>query len=389
MKEQKNIYLMYTLAFLQGMVFYGPVSTLYRQAQGLSVFQITLIESISLLLSLALEIPWGIIADRIGYKRTMIFCGALFFISKLVFWMARGFCWFLLERVLLSVVVSGMSGVDMSILYLSCKEGESQKAFSIYNGLSVAGLLIASMIFSVFVGDDLKTAEFLTVLSYGVAAAVPVFLIEVKERETGGGERRGERREKRILPFLGFKTAFLRIVKNRPLLLFLVSVAFLTQTHQTVTVFLAQVQYERCGLSPSAIGYIYAAVTLAGFLGVFSDRSTRKIGIKMAGIVLQVVAILSCVGLAYTDSAAVSVCGVMALHVADSLFQPLQMELQNRQVSTEDRATELSIYAMIIDSIGVGTSLLFGALATVSLSLAFLLGMGLCTVGAYLFLTSL
>ena len=58
MKEQKNIYLMYTLAFLQGMVFYGPVSTLYRQAQGLSVFQITLIESISLLLSLALEIPW-------------------------------------------------------------------------------------------------------------------------------------------------------------------------------------------------------------------------------------------------------------------------------------------------------------------------------------------
>ena len=237
MKEQKNIYLMYTLAFLQGMVFYGPVSTLYRQAQGLSVFQITLIESISLLLSLALEIPWGIIADRIGYKRTMIFCGALFFISKLVFWMARGFCWFLLERVLLSVVVSGMSGVDMSILYLSCKEGESQKAFSIYNGLSVASLLIASMIFSVFVGDDLKTAGSLTVLSYGAAAAVPVFLIEVKERETGGGEGRGERREKRILPFLGVKTAFLQIVKNRSLLLFLVSVAFLTQTHQTVTVF--------------------------------------------------------------------------------------------------------------------------------------------------------
>ena len=47
---KRNIYLMYAIAFLQGMVFYGPVATLYRQAQGVSVFQITLIESISLIL---------------------------------------------------------------------------------------------------------------------------------------------------------------------------------------------------------------------------------------------------------------------------------------------------------------------------------------------------
>ena len=47
---KKNIYLMYTIAFLQGLVFYGPIATLYREARGLSVFQITLIESISLFL---------------------------------------------------------------------------------------------------------------------------------------------------------------------------------------------------------------------------------------------------------------------------------------------------------------------------------------------------
>ena len=53
---KRNIYLMYAIAFLQGMVFYGPVATLYRQAQGVSVFQITLIESISLILCILLEI---------------------------------------------------------------------------------------------------------------------------------------------------------------------------------------------------------------------------------------------------------------------------------------------------------------------------------------------
>lgn len=41
--QKKNIYLMYAISCLQGMVFYGPIATLYRQAQGVSVFELSLI----------------------------------------------------------------------------------------------------------------------------------------------------------------------------------------------------------------------------------------------------------------------------------------------------------------------------------------------------------
>ena len=82
---------MYAITLLQGMVFYGSIATLYRQASGLSVFQITLIESISYALCILFEIPWGIIADKIGYKRTLCFCCNLYFVSKLVFWRAVDF----------------------------------------------------------------------------------------------------------------------------------------------------------------------------------------------------------------------------------------------------------------------------------------------------------
>lgn len=88
---KKNLYVMYSLALLQGMVFYGPIATLYRQAQGVTVFEITVIESISLALGILLEILWGMIADKIGYRKTMIFCSSLYFISKIVFWHATGF----------------------------------------------------------------------------------------------------------------------------------------------------------------------------------------------------------------------------------------------------------------------------------------------------------
>ncbi|MFR8493382.1 MAG: MFS transporter [Mediterraneibacter gnavus] len=81
----KNLVLMYAISLLQGMVFYGSVSTLYRQAVGVTLFQITLMESLSMVLTIVLEIPWGILADKIGYKRTFVICSFLFFVSKLVF----------------------------------------------------------------------------------------------------------------------------------------------------------------------------------------------------------------------------------------------------------------------------------------------------------------
>ena len=161
---------MYAIALLQGMVFYGSIATLYRQAQGVSVFQIALIESISLILCLLLEIPWGVIADKIGYKRTMVVCCMLYFVSKIVFWQATGFGWFLVERIILSVVIAGLSGVDTSILYLSCEKGKSQKAFGIYTSLQTVGLLLATLFFSSFISTNYKLAGGLTVISYGLQA---------------------------------------------------------------------------------------------------------------------------------------------------------------------------------------------------------------------------
>lgn len=371
---KKNIYLMYVIALLQGMVFYGPIATIYRQAQGVSIFQITLIESVSLILCLLLEIPWGVLADRIGYKCTMVFCCGLYFISKIVFWQSTGFWGFLLERIMLSIVIAGLSGIDTSILYLSCEEGTSQKVFGIYGGLQTIGLLIASALFSAFVRENYKLAGGLTVVSYGLAALVSFGLTEVKRKESS--------------KFNGIqlRTMFKQTIKNKQLLLFLIAVAFLSETHQTITVFLNQVQYERCGLSASMIGYVYIVVTLIGLCGIYSAWFTKKTGTRLAGVLFYGAASVSAITLAFTANAAVSIGGVIVLRISNQLFQPFQMELQNKQIHTDNRATALSIHAMMIDSIGIGTNLAFGALAEIGLTLSFLLGAGLCITGLFLFI---
>lgn len=364
---------MYAVALLQGMVFYGPIAALYRQAAGISIFQITLIESISLALCLLFELPWGIIADRIGYKRTMVFCCMLYFISKVVFWKADSFGGFLTERIMLSIVISGLSGVDSSILYLSCQKNQSQKVFGIYNNLQTAGLLMASAVFSLFIKDNYRMAGLLTVVSYAAAAILAFLLVEVKS---------SEKKEAKAREFAGL---FKNTIHNRYLLLFLIAVALLNETHQTATVFLNQLQYIKCGLSNTAIGYIYIIVTLAGMLGVFSEKLTREMGLRKIAPILYISAATGCLILGLTSSPWLSALSIIILRISFSLFQPLQTELQNRQVLSDNRATELSINAVIIDGVGITTNLVYGRLAETDIALPMFSGVFLCFIGFLFF----
>ena len=356
---KRNIYLLYAMTFLQGMVFYGAISTLYRQARGVTIFQITLIESISYALCIALEVPWGVVADRIGYKRTMVVCCWLYFLSKIIFWQASDFGSFLAERVLLSVVIAGLSGVDTSILYLCAGPENSQHVFGVYESLGMAGLLTASAVYTLFVGENYRLAALLTVFSYGAAALLSLGLTEVHPAPAQAKERESF-------------AATLRSTLTTPgLLVFLLAVGLLTEVHQTVTVFLNQLQYERCGMDSTAIGAVYIAATLLGLCGVWSAAFTRRTGARRAAVLFCLVPALACAVLVATDRAVLSVGGIWLLQLSNSLFQPFQTQLQNRQVRTRNRATALSIHAMIIDGVAIVGNLAFGALAQWDLRLAF------------------
>ena len=384
--KTKNICFMYAIALLQGMVFYGPIATLYRQANGISTLEITVIESVSLALCLILEFPWGILADKIGYKKTILLCNILYFFSKIIFWKASCFTAFLLERVIISISIAGLSGVDTALLYLSCKEPEicgcqseaalqekSRHVFGIYNSLQTAGLFFAAFLFSYVIKNNYSLAAFLTVISYGIAALLSFGLTETAHKQ-----------EKQNFP--DFLFLLKQSLTDKYLLLFLTGIALLNETHQTITVFLNQLQYIRCGLSSSAIGYIYIAVTISGLCGALSAKLTKKLGTVSVASFLFGASALSCLLLAVTDKAWLSVSAILILRIAFSLLQPLQTELQNRRITTGNRATVLSINAIIIDSTGIGTNLVFGSLAQHSLTVSFLFGALLCTVGGLFFL---
>ncbi|HAQ40224.1 MAG TPA: MFS transporter [Clostridiales bacterium] len=369
-----NISLLYAAVLFQGMVFYGPIATLYRRAHGLSVYDITLIESISLTVMILLEMPWGYVSDKIGYKKTIVTCNMLFFASKIVSWKADNFFMFAAERLLLSVVLSGLSGCDSAYLYLSANKEDCQRMFGIYEAMGSAGLIIASLIFSVCVKDNYEMAAFLTVVSYGAAMLISLFLTEVMPEA-----------EERCNTGRTMDSIMGSFVSDKAFIMFLLASSLLTESSQVITVFLSQIQYLKSGILPQYMGYIYILVTVSGMLAAYSHKIIDRIGEGRTIRLLFFTAFISCILMALFLNPALSVLCVVLMRVSSSVFIPVSMNIENRRIKTANRATMLSAYSSIMNIIAVIINLIFGKMADINISYAMASGALFCAAGLVLY----
>ena len=361
--RKRNIFLLCAITFLQGMVFYSAVATLYRQAAGLSIFEITAIEGASVALSMVLEVPWGWAADRIGYRRTMIICNLMFLVTKIIFWKAESFAGFLAERLMLAVVISGLSGVDSAMLYLSSEASDAQRNEGVCRAAGEAGLLLAGLIYTVFLSGQYRQAALWTMIAYALAAALTFLLAEVRPESP---------REKHP-KLLSLAREHFRLPGMLPLV---VCTAVYAETVHCVTVYFSQLKYLQCGLDARAIGAAFLAVSAAGLCGPLSARMTRRWGPRPFGLALLLLSALCALGLALTGSGPMSVFLIVLLSALSALFFPLAWTLENRRVTADDRATALSLNAMAGDSLAVLLDLGLGRAANASLPAS----MGLCAL---------
>lgn len=350
---------MYMISLLQGMVFYASISTLYRLDRGLSLTEYAITDSISYIFALVMEIPWGIIADRIGYRKTLIIANGFYFLSKITFWRADSFVLFLLERFLLSMAFAGVSGVDVSILYLSAGKQDSHKAFSRYGGFSTAGVLISSLAFTMFNLTYEQTAIY-TVIAYGIAFILSFMLAEVKDSE------QLENRKHTFLPILKSTLADWRFI------IMMAGASLCSMGTWTISVFLNQEKYLSAGLPQRYIGLALVLTTIISFCGVFSADIAKRFGTIKTGVGLLVILTGAALLLAFTGSLPCAFIGIGLTEAMYSLFTPFLGDLENQRVFTDDRATQLSIYTMAMDVFSILPDILIGRIADFSMKAAFI-----------------
>lgn len=374
--NRRNIWLMYAICFFQGIVLYASISTLYRQARGLSLAEYAIIDGFSYLFQLAFEIPFGMLADRFGYRKTLIFSNGLYLLSKVIFWQAFSFGAFLWERLFFSMALAGLSGLDVSILYLSCGKQDSQKVFGWYGAFGTAGMLTGCLIFTAFLSQNYNATALGTVMAYGIAFCLSFFLQDVSE-DAPWEEKPSFQRLMQVLKIT---------LEDRRFLLFILAEALLGYGTWAVSVMLNQGKYISLGLTEQHIGIIELVFAGLALTGAWSAWLTRKLGFKAFAAAAMGAIAVSALVMGITDNAAVAIfCGA-AVEIAYGLLQPLINDLYSKRVAVSDRATQLSVYAMIAECFSFGLSFLMSFIADHSILAPFLFCTALCGAGIALFL---
>lgn len=333
MNKRINIYLLNIIVFLQGLVFYAPVATIYRENRGISISQIFLIESIYLILIILLEMPWGIFADKYGYKKTLVLSNLIFFISKIVFFNADSFSMFLLERFLLATAISGLSGCDSTVLYLSLdKNDNSEKAFARYGFFSNAGFLLGSVIATFIINISIDLSAYYTIIPYGLAFIISLFLLDVK----------GEIKKSKGILF-NIKEA----ISKKEIIILILGIALVGEVVQSITVFLNQGIYIRSGIDIKYFGIILAGIQIIGLISVKSYKITNKIGQRKSILLFMICILVSSLSLVFIKNPVIAFISIATISTSMEFIEPIFMDIQNKAIKIADRATILSIYSII------------------------------------------
>ena len=106
------------LGFCNGMVLYAPVAILVRLNKGVSLSWFFYLQAILSFLIFLLEIPSGILTDKIGYKKSLILNQILLCLCKLIFLIGFGVTFFLLETIIEAIAATFSSAQSMHIYIL-------------------------------------------------------------------------------------------------------------------------------------------------------------------------------------------------------------------------------------------------------------------------------
>ena len=313
------------------------------------------------------ELPWGIICDRIGYKKTILISNLFYFLSKIVFYYANGFWGFLVERLFLALAIAGLSGSDSALLYLSCDEKSIHHVFGKKSMLETAGMVVASLMFTFVFHSDMKLSAFYTIIPFVISFIVSFMLDDIIESNKTKNE-------------FNIKEFFSVLSKYRIFLLFVIVSTLLTETSHMITTFYNQLQYQKVGIPIEYYGILFLLIQFVGLGSGFFGTISQYISKKKLVLVLTIAIMTGLIGLYFTKSIIITLLCICLIAFSKSLYQPLKSVVENENVDVNHRAFLLSYFSLFSNILCIFTNYFFGLSAQKSLNNVYILSIVFCLI---------
>ena len=264
---------------------------IYLQNFGWSIAEIALLQGIFTFFSAIFEIPSGIIADKIGYKRALqlaeLIC--IFYLISYFFPLNRMVIY--IGFICFSLGLSLISGTDTSLLYNITDGNKFLKYMGIFNSLGIISVAFGNLIGG-RIAEKSWTLLFLISLLFRVVALICITSFDVsKIREV---EPIADNK-KAIKLYLERLYDFVKTTKKFKYIL--VSSAFLMSS-VTLSYQYMPVVLEQLSLTTGQVSLIYAIVSVLGsVLSFFSEKLTSKWSSRGVAVIIFFISLLLFLGI--------------------------------------------------------------------------------------------
>jgi MFS family permease len=371
------------ITFFQNLYLYNHVGSLYMQSRGLTLLQINSIWSIIVGTIFLAEVPTGVIADRIGRKKSVVVALFIQFLGELFFLFSRSYFAFVLIAILAGIGYSFLSGANEALIYDSLpaedRDNRMKKAMGNIGGAYQLAFFVAPLLGGLVI-SELVTSKYLLGIGLTAASVLIAFLISLTLKEPPS-----EHKAAQINSFVILKNGLRQITRNRKIQ-WIAAVAIFTGTFSNTLVTLYQPYFVKFGLITSLP--IGLALSLGGLAAFLIQKYIYVIEKKLGKYGLFVISILP--GIFYCLFAlATNMMALMPLFIFSYAFadakNPLISAYQNEQIEGQSRATAISLINMLNKIYVAILGLFLGWIANYSISTVFIV-IGVVVILATLFL---
>lgn len=353
--------LFYAHRFFNDFVLLYPVYMLLFESKGLTVFDMSLLLTIWSVTAVLFEVPTGVLADRIS-RKLIIITGTSFKLICFVLWLfAEEFFLFAAGFVFWGLQEAFCSGSTEALLYDTLKKHGCETDYEKYSGRSgfYAGAgVTASMLFGGYVASlGFHAVTIISIISVATAIAAAFGLEETYKPQDP------QPAEPNYVSTL--KGGLLQIKTNKTVLILLLFNAFVIIIPGVLEEY-DQLYVEHIGLSLGYIG-IWGAVRtgveslgsrFAYKFGTMLDSISRISIFALAGSLLLFVSVFIF---------SVFLLPVYALfYFINSVCYVLSESAVQRNISSENRATILSVNSLLYNLTGVAYNFGFALAAQYS-----------------------
>ncbi|BDR54671.1 MFS transporter [Bombiscardovia apis] len=320
------------------LLFYSPVSTVYLASRGLGYSHIFTLESILLFSIMILEIPSGIISDRIDRRWPLIAGFALDAASKVLFALAHDFFGFACSYSLSGFSIALLSGIFEAYVYEQLGESADTQAVSVFAHLSVLELLaglLSSLAGAWLAQSNLAYPAYATAVA-SIMGAVLMLQLPASPAPQNEGKLSARTSWKDLL-------AGLRLLYNSPTLAYVTIGSSASFALFNAVYTLNQPFYQRNGLAIKYWG-MFAALSLiaAAVYNTCAAAIEKKLGCTLALFSAFALAGLGFAMMILPSALAVGL-GMLLIVAGMHGKAPVATALANQFIPSKQRATVLNI----------------------------------------------